>query len=164
MAGPSLRTLQPHVLAAVTTVIAVIVLLGSVAIDSDGNAVESKGDRHASHGMDPRGNQRFEGPGKRHDLPGEPRGDGRGMPGAPGPHLGGPLGDAPQAGPLGGLLGSPMGPLPKALTDDLKSLRTADPKDREALLTKYFAKALAGDYGADAKAKAEKLKGIVNGK
>lgn len=162
MATPSLRTLQPQVFALAAVVVGVIVVLGSVAIGNDGNAAEPRADRHTAHGMQHRVDKKLD---KRLGKPGKLRLEGRGTPAGPGPRAGGP---GAGIGPFGGLLGPGMGKglgkLPKALKDDLKALRKAAPADREALLTKDFAKALAGDYGKDIQTKAEKLKGIVTAK
>lgn len=64
-----------------------------------------------------------------------------------------------------GTLGArPGGGLPKALRDDLQSMRKAAPSERAALQHEMFTKALAGDYGNMAKNRAEKLKQLVEGK
>ena len=151
MATPSLRTLQPQVFALAAVVVGVIVVLGSVAIGNDGNAAEPRADRHTAHGMQHRVDKKLD---KRLGKPGKLRLEGRGTPAGPGPF----------GGLLGPGMGKGLGKLPKALKDDLKALRKAAPADREALLTKDFAKALAGDYGKDIQTKAEKLKGIVTAK
>lgn len=56
------------------------------------------------------------------------------------------------------------GNAPKELRADLKAARAADAADRPAKLHAVFTKALAGDYGDQAKKHAAELQVIVNGK
>jgi hypothetical protein len=157
MKRPALPNVKPTVFAGAVVLIAVILLLGVAALDHSGNAKDSRDEHHAAFGMHPREDQK----------PGD-RGKGHGM------GLGhGKIGKIPKAGPdrgvpfgpMGGFLGGPpMGPIPKALLDDLKQLRQAAPAKQEALEKKMFAKALAGDYGTAIKQKAEKLRAVVTGK
>ena len=160
MTRPSLPNVKPHVFAGAVVLIAVIVLLGSAALDNSGNAKGSRDDRHAAFGMQPRGDKRFDDRGDRGKGPGMGLGPGKiGKAPKAGPRGGAPL------GPMGGFLGGPpMGPIPKALLDDLKQLRQAAPAKQEALEQKMFAKALAGGYGDAIKQKADKLKSLITGK